>query len=79
MRQIGSIARGGKRGSAIVPGHAEQSLLYQKIASGAMPPGKLLKLTKDQVEVVRRWIDSGAEAARSYDSITKSEAGEVSC
>ena len=42
-----------------------------------MPPGKVLKPTKDQVEIVRRWIDSGAEAARSYGTLTKIEAGEV--
>ena len=71
------VARGSDKGPVVVKGSAEQSALYQKIAAGAMPPGKLLKLTKEQVEVVRRWIDSGADAARFYNSITKAEAGEV--
>src|SRR5262245_9816875 len=52
------VFRGSDKGPVVVKGSAEQSLLYQKIAAGAMPPGKLLKLTKEQVEVVRRWIDS---------------------
>lgn len=42
-----------------------------------MPPGKVLKPTKEQVDVVRRWIDSGADAARTYDTLTKAEAPEV--
>jgi hypothetical protein len=71
------VMHGSDRGPVIVKGSAAQSLLFQKIESGAMPPGKVLKLTKDQVEVVRRWIDSGAEAARSYGALTKIEAGEV--
>jgi hypothetical protein len=68
---------GSDRGPVIIKGSAEKSLLFQKIESGAMPPGKVLKLTKEQVEVVRQWIDSGAEAARTYDTLTKAEAPEV--
>ena len=71
------VMHGSDHGPVIIKGSAAQSLLFQKIESGAMPPGKLLKLTKEQVEVVRRWIDSGAEAARSYDTLTKAEAPEV--
>src|SRR2546426_9728566 len=63
--------RGSDKGPVIVKGSPESSLLYQKISSGAMPPGKLLKLTKDQVDIVGRWIETGAESARTYDSLTK--------
>src|SRR5205807_2546348 len=48
--------RGSDKGPVIVRGSAENSLLFQKISNGAMPPGKLLKSTKDQVELVRRWL-----------------------
>jgi hypothetical protein len=71
------VMRGSDRGPVIVKGSAEQSLLFQKIETAAMPAGKVLKLTADQVEIVRRWIDSGAEAARSYGTLTKIEAAEV--
>jgi hypothetical protein len=71
------VMRGGDHGPVIVKGSAAQSILFQKIETGAMPPGKALKLNKEQVEVVRRWIDSGAEAARSYGTLTKLEAAEV--
>ena len=71
------VFRGSDKGPVIVKGSAASSPLYQKISTGAMPPGKLLKLSKDQVELVRRWIDSGAEAARRYDELTKAEAPEI--
>ena len=71
------VMRGSDKEPVIVKGSAESSPLFQKISTGAMPPGKLLKLSKDQVELVRRWIDSGAEAARRYDSLTKAEEPEV--
>ena len=71
------IDRGSDKETVIVKGSAEKSPLFQKISSGSMPPGKLLKLSKEQVEIVRKWIDSGAEAARKYDSLTKAEDPEV--
>jgi mono/diheme cytochrome c family protein len=71
------VFRGSDKEPVIVKGSAESSPLFQKISSGAMPPGKLLKLSKEQVELVRRWIDSGAEAARRYDELTKAEAPDV--
>src|SRR5260370_41770435 len=43
LRQIDTITKGGKRGPAIVPGNADQSLLYQAVAHTGdlqMPPGK---------------------------------------
>jgi mono/diheme cytochrome c family protein len=57
------MADGGDSGSAIAPGHKEQSLVYQRIASGEMPPVDL-KLTAEQVALVGRWIDAGAPTAR---------------
>ena len=45
LRQPETILKGGKRGPAIVPGKAEQSLLYKAVAHTGdlqMPPGKPL-------------------------------------
>jgi Protein of unknown function (DUF1549)/Protein of unknown function (DUF1553)/Planctomycete cytochrome C len=46
----------------IVPGKATESELYRRIASldedTVMPPKK--RLTKEQIETVRKWIDAGA-------------------
>ena len=53
-------------GAAIVPGDAEASALLERITTdaaeeGAMPPPKSGKrLTRAQVETLRRWIDQGA-------------------
>ncbi len=71
------VFQGSDKEPVIVKGSAASSPLFQKISSGAMPPGKLLKLSKEEVEVVRRWIDSGAEAARRYDELSKAEAPDI--
>ncbi|MFK7817786.1 MAG: PSD1 and planctomycete cytochrome C domain-containing protein, partial [Planctomycetaceae bacterium] len=52
--------------SVVVPGNADASELMKRITSNepdsVMPPPHLGKtLTKDQVDILRRWIDSGAE------------------
>src|SRR6266581_60721 len=54
--------RGGKRGPAIKPGQASDSLLFQAVshtAKIAMPPG--VKLPDEEIETLRAWIDKGAD------------------
>src|SRR5438270_5204921 len=53
--------RGGKRGPAIQPGNATDSLLFQAVShigKIAMPPGP--KLPDTEIETLRAWIDKGA-------------------
>ena len=60
-----SILAGGKRGPAVVPGKASESLLYKAVAHEGqlqMPPGKNA-LSAAQLQIVRQWIDSGAPLA----------------
>jgi len=54
-----AILAGGKAGPAIVPRDPVGSLLLQKIAAGSMPPGDA-KLADDQIDLIRRWIETGA-------------------
>jgi uncharacterized membrane protein len=45
---------------AIVPGNSAESTLYQKIESGEMPKyGQ--KLTDEEMEAIKSWIDNGAK------------------
>lgn len=58
------LLTGGETGPAIRTGDPEQSLLIQRIASGEMPPGKK-KVTPHELQVLRRWIATGAKTARA--------------
>ena len=54
--------RGGKRGSSIVPGKPDESLLLRAVAGAAeikMPPGKD-SLSAGEIAALRDWIASGA-------------------
>ncbi len=61
LRTRASALKGGTRGAAFVAGSAEKSLLY-KLVTGTrapvMPPNK--KLTPNQIQVLKTWIDNGA-------------------
>jgi len=50
---------GGLRGPALVPGNPSDSLLYQRVASGEMPPGG--RLPEEEATLIRDWIDGGAD------------------
>ncbi len=54
-----SSAKGGESGTVLVSGKAAESLLWQRVRDGEMPPKK--PLPKEEVELLRRWIDGGAK------------------
>lgn len=62
LSTLSALLRGGSNGPAIVPGHAEQSILFDMVAHRDMPPGDRQKLDAEQVDVLRRWIAAGAPA-----------------
>ncbi|QDU50385.1 PSD1 and planctomycete cytochrome C domain-containing protein [Gimesia panareensis] len=55
------IIRGGDSGEAIVPGKHAESLLYQYVESGDMPPDEKLRLKPEEVALIAKWIDQGAK------------------
>ncbi len=59
LRTRDAALKGGDSGRAIVPAVAKDSLLYQKVETGAMPlVGE--KLSAKELEAIRLWIDGGA-------------------
>ena len=69
LREAKTALAGGKRGPAIVPGKAEESLLFKAVKRDGelqMPPGKST-LSAQEVAVLRDWIQAGAR----WDSSSK--------
>lgn len=56
------MLRGGESGPALVPGKAETSRIFEMVRSGKMPKRER-KLTAQETETIRQWIDSGATNA----------------
>ncbi|MBS0266228.1 MAG: DUF1549 domain-containing protein, partial [Planctomycetes bacterium] len=59
LRTAASLLKGGDSGPAVTGKDAEQSLLYEKVVSGEMPPAKKDRLTEKELETIRLWIESG--------------------
>ncbi|MFN7723399.1 MAG: DUF1553 domain-containing protein [Pirellulaceae bacterium] len=63
LRLVRFMIRGGQSGPAIHPGDAASSLLIERVSSGEMPPGEQ-KVSPEEIEKLRRWIDLGAATLR---------------
>ena len=58
------MLKGGEDGPVVIPGKPDKSLLFKLVHSGEMPKrGK--KLTREEVELLRRWIAAGAKTLRA--------------
>jgi len=59
------ILEGGKNGKVMVPGEPDKSSMYMRVNLPAddldVMPSEGELLTKEQIEVIRRWIAQGAE------------------
>ena len=69
LRLRRTTLKGGESGPAIVPGHAETSLLIQRVRDGTMPPGKK-KLSAAETEILARWISQGARVDKPEPEVT---------
>jgi len=58
---------GSNNGAVIVPGDHANSLLWQKVNSGTMPPGNNPDLNSDEVDLIAQWIDEGALEVNNID------------
>jgi WD40 repeat protein len=67
LESVAGMLRGGKRGPSLVPGRADESLLFKMAAhriAPSMPPVKkkdLPPLTPEELGLLKRWIDGGAK------------------
>ena len=72
VRALETLLQGGSRGAAIVPGNAEESLLYRAVRRDGdlqMPPGRE-SLDAAEVTLLRDWINAGARWDASAGSST---------
>ncbi|MYC68777.1 MAG: DUF1553 domain-containing protein [Acidobacteriia bacterium] len=65
LRTARTVLRGGFNGPVVRRGSPDESLLYQKVSQGKMPP-KAFKsqVPEANVETIRRWIEAGARSER---------------
>ncbi len=63
LRLVRLMLAGGASGPAVVPEKPDESLLYQRLVAGEMPPGKK-KLSAQERSLVLRWIEQGARTVR---------------
>jgi len=67
------IEKGGESGPALVAGKHDESLLYQRVAAGEMPPGDV-KLSAADIAAIAQWIDAGAPTLRPEPETIANEA-----
>ena len=79
MTSYEAILAGGEHGSAIIPGESASSRLVRMIEGKLDPrmPYKEDPLTRDEVELIRRWIDQGASPAETKDAAPPGESRVV--
>ena len=57
------LVAGGESGAAIMPGNPHESLLIQRMRTGAMPPGEK-KVPDEKIKIIEQWIVAGAITAK---------------
>lgn len=60
LSSVSGLLKGSESGPVVVPGKPDESELYKLVASGEMPPEPDKRLSRDEVALVRRWIEAGA-------------------
>jgi Planctomycete cytochrome C/WD domain, G-beta repeat len=60
LETFASILKGGESGAEITKGKADDSNLYGLVSDGSMPKDAD-PLTKDEIALIKKWIDTGAQ------------------
>ena len=76
---IEGLRNGGETGSLIVPGQLEESLLWDYLSEGAMPPeGEGTPLTDSERDLVKRWIARGVHTTTgSFETVAELDQHDV--
>lgn len=81
MESFASLMKGADDGPVIVPGKSDQSLLMQLIEQKKKPfmppPKKGKKLSPEEIELIRGWIDGGAHAPAPGEQIAVQAAPKI--
>ncbi|MGY8786973.1 MAG: c-type cytochrome domain-containing protein, partial [Fidelibacterota bacterium] len=62
-----NVMAGGNSGAVIVPSDHGNSILWQKVNSGVMPPETNPDLNTSEVSLIADWIDEGALETPAVD------------
>ena len=63
LRTARTVLRGGFNGPVVKKGSPDESLLYQKLSQGKMPPQAFKsQVPEADVETIRHWIETGARS-----------------
>jgi len=54
-----NVMSGGSNGEVIISGNSSESLLWQKVNSGEMPPSE--DLSQNEIDLISQWINEGAQ------------------
>ncbi|MCI0387246.1 MAG: PSD1 and planctomycete cytochrome C domain-containing protein [Acidobacteria bacterium] len=76
LRRLETILKGGEKGPAIIPGNAEASLIYRRVAGlekPVMPMAPLPPLTQQEIAVLKSWIDRLSSPTAKEGVIAQSE------
>lgn len=74
LRTQTDALKGGESGPGVVPGKPDESLIYEKVHGGSMPPAKKDRLAHAEVETIRRWIASVGSSAEAAKPVTQHDA-----
>ena len=63
-----TLLRGGDTGPAVQPRSIKRSLMFELILDGTMPPKGRPRVSLEERETIRRWIEGGAPAKENYEA-----------
>ena len=63
----GGVMTNSNSGASVIPEDHANSLLWQRVNNGEMPPGNNPDLSSDEINLIAQWIDEGALEVNNID------------